>query len=87
VSDTEPEDIEDTGTPSETPLVLSRPSALSWATSVYDAVLSPTDAARRAAAVKMPRTRPGDLRRAVGRAQGASLASDYAQLADTHEDC
>jgi len=84
VSDTEPEGSEDTGTPSETPLALTRPSALSWATPVCDAVLSPTDAARRAAAaVTVFQTRLGDLRRAVGRAQDASLASDYAQLADT----
>jgi hypothetical protein len=83
VSDTEPDGSEDTGTPSETPLALTRPPALSWATPVCDAVLSPTDAARRAAAVNVSQAPLRDLRRAVDRAQDASLASDYAQLADT----
>jgi hypothetical protein len=62
----------------------TRPPALSWATPVYDAVLSPTDAARRAAAaMSAARTRVADLRRAVNRALRASLSSDYGQLVDT----
>jgi hypothetical protein len=46
------------------PAALTRPSALSWATPIYDAVLSPTDAARRAAAaMRAARMRVADLRR------------------------
>jgi hypothetical protein len=86
VSDTEPDGPPGPGTPAAA-LALSRPSVLSWATPVYDAVLSPTDAAKRAAlAVKVTRTQLGDLRRAVGRAQDASLASDYSQLTGTLPD-
>jgi hypothetical protein len=69
------------------PAALTRPPALSWATPVYDAVLSPTDAARRAAAaLSAARTSVADLRRAVSRALRASLASDYGRLADTLPD-
>jgi hypothetical protein len=65
------------------PPALSRPSALSWATPIYGAVLSPTDAARRAAATQVANARVADLRAMTGRALQASFASGYAQLAVT----
>ena len=87
-NDTTPENLQPAGhTVPVPPPVLAGPSALSWAAPIYDAVLSPMDAARRAAARldgRMPRL--SDLRHAVGRMLQASLASDYTQLADTLPD-
>lgn len=63
------------------PPALTAPPAGSWAIPVFEAVLSPADAARRAGEAG---TRPAglrDLRVAVSSALRASLASDYGQLA------
>ncbi|MGH3403808.1 MAG: hypothetical protein ACRDRJ_15115 [Streptosporangiaceae bacterium] len=62
--------------------VLVSPSALSWAVPVYDAVLNPVDATRRAGAgAAVARTSLAALRQAFGAVLRASLASDYGRLA------
>ncbi|MGH4010035.1 MAG: hypothetical protein ACRDTH_18095 [Pseudonocardiaceae bacterium] len=64
-----------------TPLVLPAPAPASWATTIYDAVLNPMDAARRAAASldegahNLP-----TLRVMIDRAMHVSLSSDYGAL-------
>lgn len=59
--------------------VLAVPPVASWASPIYEAVLSPTDAARSAAVENdIPR-----LRRATDAVMQVSLSSDYAQLAQT----
>jgi transcriptional regulator with XRE-family HTH domain len=80
-----------TGTPSyavEEPSVLAALSSVSWASPIYEAVLSPTDAARRVASELEANARghlgsQADLRRAVATVMQASLSSDYAQLAQS----
>ena len=76
------------GTPSylvEEHSVLAALSGASWASAIYEAVLSPTDAARRAVSELEAKARSrlgglADLRRAVANVMQASLSSDYAQL-------
>jgi DNA-binding XRE family transcriptional regulator len=70
----------------EEPSVLAALSAASWASPIYEAVLSPTDAARHSASELEVNAEgqlgsPADLRRTVATAMQASLASDYARLA------
>jgi hypothetical protein len=72
---------QDAAQPRSSPPALSRPPALSWATQIYEAVLNPTAAARRAADMRLP-----GLRAMAARALQASLASDYTQLAATLPD-
>lgn len=70
----------------EEPSVLAALPGVSWASPIYEAVLGPTDAARRA--VSELEANAGSclgglvsLRRAVANVMQASLSSDYAQLA------
>lgn len=70
----------------EEPSVLAALPGVSWASPIYEAVLSPTDAARRAASELEANagSRLGSLaslRRAAANVMQASLSSDYAQLA------
>lgn len=61
---------------------LAAPSALSWAVPVYEAVLNPLEATRRAAAsAGVGRTGLAALRQAAGSVLRASLTSDYGRLA------
>jgi DNA-binding XRE family transcriptional regulator len=71
--------------PVEEPLLLAAPSCVSWAYPIYEAVLSPTDAARRAASEI--EVNAGDrldsltnLRWTAASVMQAELSSDYAQL-------
>jgi hypothetical protein len=77
-----------TGTPGyavEEPSVLAALSGASWASPIYEAVLNPTDAARRATSELKANAEgqlgsPADLRRAVAIVMQASLSSEYTQL-------
>lgn len=78
------------GTPSyavvEEPSVLAALSEMSWASPIYEAVLSPTDAVHHAASELEANAGShlgslADLRRAAANVMQASLSSDYAQLA------
>lgn len=83
-----------TGTPGyavEEPSVLAALSGVSWASPIYEAVLNPTDAARRTASeleanAEGQRGSPAELRRTVVTVMRASLSSDYAQLAQSLPD-
>ncbi|MGH4008873.1 MAG: helix-turn-helix transcriptional regulator [Pseudonocardiaceae bacterium] len=84
------DDAAPVGTPSyavvEESSVLAALSGMSWASPIYDAVLSPTDAVRHAASELEANTGSHlgsltDLRRAAANVMQASLSSDYAQLA------
>jgi len=72
--------------PVEEPLLLAAPSCVSWARPIFEAVLSPTDAARRASS-ELEAIAGGhldslaNLRRAVATVMQAELSSDYARLA------
>lgn len=72
----------------EEPSALAALSGASWASPVYEAVLSPTDAARRAVS-ELKADAGGrlgslaDFRRAVANVMQASLSSDYAHLAQS----
>lgn len=66
--------------------VLAALPGVSWASPIYEAVLNPTDTARRAASDSEANAgghlgSPADLRRAAAIVMQASLSSDYAQLA------
>jgi len=68
------------------PSVLAALSGVSWASPIYEAVLNPTDTARRAASELETNAvghlgSPADLQRAAATVMQASLSSDYAQLA------
>jgi hypothetical protein len=70
----------------EEPSVLAALSSVSWASPIYEAVLNPTDTARRAASELEVNAggqlgTPADFRRAVTIVMQASLSSDYARLA------
>jgi transcriptional regulator with XRE-family HTH domain len=66
---------------------LGAPPGASWAVGIYEAVLSPTDAARRATASPdgngAPSSPLGTIQMTVGRAVRASLASDFEWLTRT----
>ena len=67
-------------------LMLSQPPTTSWAAAIYDTVLNPTDAARRAVLEwdADPDGKSDDIcgiRRSVDTATWASLSADYAELA------
>lgn len=75
----------------EEPSVLAALSGVSWASPIYEAVLNPTNAARRAASESEanaggPLDSPAELRQAVTTVMQASLSSDYAQLAQSLPD-
>lgn len=82
------------GTPSysvEEPSILAALSGVSWASPIYEAVLSPTDAARRVALELESNAGShlaslANLRRASANMMQASLSSDYAQLAKSLPD-
>src|SRR5262249_20476595 len=70
--------------PIERPLILAAPSCALWANPIYEAVLSPTDAARRAALeLEMSSADSLDslrsLRQAAAAVMRAELSSDYTQ--------
>src|SRR5262249_13592672 len=74
--------------PIERPLILAAPSCALWANPIYEAVLSPTDAARRAALeLEMSSADSIDslrsLRQAAAAVMRAELSSDYTQLAQS----
>jgi hypothetical protein len=67
------------------------PRYQAWASPIYEAVLNPTDAARRTASeleanAEGQRGSPAELRRTVVTVMRASLSSDYAQLAQSLPD-